>query len=380
MRKRNTNQVNRLEYLWFLLLLGLPAIAWYGSLDQYSSATITDSTTAAGLIYGTARGINALVSVLQGTELDMVFLSFSIGEVLDPVNDLIERFSTLVLFALGSLALQKILLTVVSHTLFNTTISLLALAAAISFFIDNKRLYSAMLKSFIAVAFLRFSLGLVVIANGWVDAVFLNMEDEKRHAVMMNLQSELREIDTLARKDREASAQLAQAQGKQANLETRKLDLGYQIKLAEQEINEQTRSLENLIAKEGLPCTWVGMVIACPEHIDNSAADLERLKIHRTALASELDDTREQLKEVEKDMSCLERRKQGEECSIWDKIPEAPNPVALRNKLSGINENLTEFSDNCVNLLMSLLLKTIFIPLLFIYFLLKVLRSNWTRI
>ena len=81
------------RYLWLLLLIGLPILGWHGVLDDFSSQDINHSITNAGLIYGTARGINALVSVLQGTEVNVLVMTFSIGEVLDPVNDLIERFS-----------------------------------------------------------------------------------------------------------------------------------------------------------------------------------------------------------------------------------------------------------------------------------------------
>ena len=44
----------------------------------------------------------------------MVWASVSIGETLDPLNDLIERFSGVMLWGLSSLALQKILITIFS--------------------------------------------------------------------------------------------------------------------------------------------------------------------------------------------------------------------------------------------------------------------------
>jgi len=69
-------------------LIILPAIAWWGVFDGYADDSIQSALTNAGLIYGTARGINALVSVLQGTELDVFMLSLSVGELLDPLNDL----------------------------------------------------------------------------------------------------------------------------------------------------------------------------------------------------------------------------------------------------------------------------------------------------
>lgn len=92
-------QTSPWRYFWLIALIGLPALGWWGILDEFSSKDINASISSAGLIYGTARGINALVSLLQGTEFSIPFLTFSIGEVLDPVNDLIERFSGIILIA-----------------------------------------------------------------------------------------------------------------------------------------------------------------------------------------------------------------------------------------------------------------------------------------
>jgi hypothetical protein len=62
--------------------------------------------------FAAARGINALVSVIQGTAIAVspagVGLTLSIGEALDPVNDLIERFSWVMLVSTVSLGLQRV--------------------------------------------------------------------------------------------------------------------------------------------------------------------------------------------------------------------------------------------------------------------------------
>lgn len=65
-------------------------------------------------VYALARGLNAVISVAQGTELSIepmgVGLTLTPGQVLDPLNDLIEQFSTVLLMASASLGIQKILL------------------------------------------------------------------------------------------------------------------------------------------------------------------------------------------------------------------------------------------------------------------------------
>ncbi len=66
--------------------------------------------------FGISRSLNGVISVAQGTEVAVepvgVGMTFTPGEILDPVNDLIERFSTVVLVAGTAFGAQQILLNV----------------------------------------------------------------------------------------------------------------------------------------------------------------------------------------------------------------------------------------------------------------------------
>lgn len=139
--------------LWLLALFAIPALAWSAALDELSKNYVQEAVTNAGVVYATARGINALVSLLQGTEVDIVVVTMSIGEILDPVNDLIERFSAIILIAISSLALQKLLLVVVSHSIFNTTLTVIAALTAVAMLFRQQLLYLPLLKIFIIGSF-----------------------------------------------------------------------------------------------------------------------------------------------------------------------------------------------------------------------------------
>ncbi len=184
---------------WALLavLVGLVGLSWAGTLDAISSDYVNDSILDAGIIYGTARGINALVSALQGTELDLWLVTFSIGELLDPVNDMIERFSGVMTFAITSLVIQKLLLAIVSDAIFSAVLTALA-AAAVAVFLLGKS-GSGLLRAFIAVAFLRFSLAIVVAANLWVDHTFLPTSADEEHAIMEEFYADLQGVESIVR-------------------------------------------------------------------------------------------------------------------------------------------------------------------------------------
>lgn len=97
-----------------LLLLAVTAINFTATLDRQAQAPVGEAFERALITYGVVRGINAVVSVIQGTEVAIepagVGVILTPGEMFDPVNDLIERFSLVVLIASSSLGAQKILI------------------------------------------------------------------------------------------------------------------------------------------------------------------------------------------------------------------------------------------------------------------------------
>jgi hypothetical protein len=318
--------------------------------------------------------------VLQGTELNVVFVTIGIGEVLDPVNDLIERFSEVILVALASLALQKILLAIVSHGVFNVLLTLVAIATAISIVLQSPRLNSAMLRIFLVIVFFRFSLGLVVLANSWVDASFLQEADQQRHLAMETFQGELRQIDTLSRKEDEADQLLVELKREMASNERSRRASEHSLEALDAEIAANATQLDNLRDTAGVLCGLSGLSPTCPENVKQAQRQLQRLRNERdseqqlhSALLGADDDMRER-------MDCLEKHQRGESCTFWDGLPDAPNTAQLRQKLQNINASLSDFAENCINLLVSLLLKTVAIPFLFVYLLLKIVQVTWRRI
>lgn len=187
------------DWSWLLAGTGLVVLAWSGSLDGLSRDYLDASLIDAGIIYGTARGINALVSVLQGTELDMWLVTFAIGELLDPINDLIERFSAVMTAAVTSLVIQQLLLVMVSHVSVAVALTLLGVATCGALLIGRDRSARAFARTFFLVALLRFSLSLVLVANMWVDRTFLPDSTSAEHAVMQDFYTDLDSVSETLR-------------------------------------------------------------------------------------------------------------------------------------------------------------------------------------
>jgi hypothetical protein len=91
---------------FFYQLTPLPAF------EESASAYLADIRERATYSYAIARGLNALISVLESIELGIPFVSGHPGQVLEPLNDMIEQFSDIVLIALASVGAQEILIAV----------------------------------------------------------------------------------------------------------------------------------------------------------------------------------------------------------------------------------------------------------------------------
>ncbi|MDH3977889.1 MAG: hypothetical protein OEU86_05185 [Gammaproteobacteria bacterium] len=102
------------KIIWSLVAVVATALALSNIVDQTSQQQADEALTNALITFAVSRTLNGVISVAQGTELALepggVGVVLSLGQVLDPVNDLVERFSTVMLIATSSIGLQNLLL------------------------------------------------------------------------------------------------------------------------------------------------------------------------------------------------------------------------------------------------------------------------------
>lgn len=101
-----------------LVCLTLAALAWFGTVDVIGREYTDQGFKRALVTFAVARSLNGVISVAQGTEVAIepagIGINFTPGQILDPINDLIERFSWIMLASSTSLGLQKMLLAIFS--------------------------------------------------------------------------------------------------------------------------------------------------------------------------------------------------------------------------------------------------------------------------
>ncbi len=122
------------------ILLGIALIFLNGAklpvLDRQAETYFEDAIIKAGTSYAACRMINAGVSVLKESEVGIepmgVGVNVAVGQVLDPIDDMTERLSDVLVTAVVSLGVQKIL-----HTLTISLVPTLLGICLITWFICN---------------------------------------------------------------------------------------------------------------------------------------------------------------------------------------------------------------------------------------------------
>ena len=153
-----------------LVALSLAVLAHLELLDKAGLRHTEDGLNRALVTYGVSRGLNGVISVVQGTEVSIepvgVGMTFTPGQILDPVNDLIERFSSIVLVSATAFGVQRIFLDLVSDPLFSIALSLLiVIALSLMWFGKgvSKNLRRTIFRSAIIFLIIRFSVPTVAI-------------------------------------------------------------------------------------------------------------------------------------------------------------------------------------------------------------------------
>ncbi len=95
-------------------LLAILLAAWVLRIDDAALHEVDAGWKRALATFAVARALNAVISVAQGTELAVqpagLGVTLAPGQALDPINDLIEQFSTLMLLASVAFGAQRVLI------------------------------------------------------------------------------------------------------------------------------------------------------------------------------------------------------------------------------------------------------------------------------
>jgi hypothetical protein len=116
---RANKVLSMIIYRHAVSLIAMTAVvlgAWLAPLDAPATAQVEAGLKRALISFAAARALNGVISVAQGTEVSVqplgVGVTLAPGQLLDPINDLVEQFSNLMLMASVAFGVQKVLIAI----------------------------------------------------------------------------------------------------------------------------------------------------------------------------------------------------------------------------------------------------------------------------
>lgn len=184
----------------FALLTVIAAVT--GVIDSTGERYADAAFKRALVTFAIARTLNGAISVAQGTELALepagVGVILTVGQVLDPVNDLIERFSAIMLVAASSLGLQNVMLDILSWWGVSAALLLSASFVLVCVWLPrlrNSRTEKLGIRVLLLVVFLRFAMPLLIIGTNLVFDTFLEAEQAAAVEALEVTQSEIEQLN-----------------------------------------------------------------------------------------------------------------------------------------------------------------------------------------
>ncbi len=180
--------------LGFVVMLSLTGI-----LDSGGRAYTDAALKRAVVTFAIARTLNGVISMAQETEFAFepagIGVTIMPGELLDPINDLIERFSWVMLASTASIGIQGVLLRMSEW--WGVSVLLVLTAGFLLYGIwspeappwSRRVAYHALL----VALFLRFAVPVLLIATSLVSDTFLREQAEQATAALQQSSQEIRE-------------------------------------------------------------------------------------------------------------------------------------------------------------------------------------------
>lgn len=198
--------MTKTQRVGYLVLLVMCSILLWMPLESNIGQQLTKMLTVTLSVYAVLRGLNAVISMAQGTELAIepmgVGVTLTPGELLDPLNDMIEQISTVLLVASASIGIQKIILNLSDIELLRWVLAGISIVAML--FVAIKSISPSKQRSVIRLIFILTLLRLVVPAMVLTSNMMQTWLEAERHdsiAVLVSTEGDVRTLNTATTSD-----------------------------------------------------------------------------------------------------------------------------------------------------------------------------------
>ena len=183
------------------LICSAVAFNWLPTFDVFAQQYLTDTISSNAIVFTVVRTLNGVISVVQSAELSVGVASVNLGEIFDPINDLIERFSGLLLISLTALGIQQVILLLTTSSALKIIFSIYA--AIVLFLLWRPNVYNrSIINVGLVILVLRFLLNIEVSLVWLFDWLYFNATGaealtvlEASTQVIENIKTSITEID-----------------------------------------------------------------------------------------------------------------------------------------------------------------------------------------
>jgi hypothetical protein len=245
-----------------VLLICILALSLTVGFDNEAMRLHDEAFDRAMISFGLAKGLNAIISLIQGTELSFtpvgVGLNFSVGEVLDPFNDMVERFSWVMLVASISLGVQKLLLVLSTKLFLQIAIGISVVVSLVFMWfkqLQNSAFFPFALKVLFLLLVLRFGAVLFVYSSEVFYNSVLKVEYVSSSKVIEQTKQELEDMRDKNKKIIDTKEKVKKTNTKWYEWEIgstydnikAKLDISKQLESLQESIEEASKKIITLI-------------------------------------------------------------------------------------------------------------------------------------
>ena len=372
--RRGATVTRHRAMLLTVVALALLALSFHGALDDFAHEQVTDTTTESIGIYALARVTNGAISVIQTSQVKVPFLaSIQVGELLDPVNDAVERLSSAMVWAIGSLLLQRIVLEIAASPVFKwgfLALGVAAISALLLFGWERSRnvlsrtlafsevkldgFQDLMIRAFVIAALVRFIVPVFIAISLPISQVMLESEINENRESLSSFSAQVAIDTTLGSVDDQRLGE--QKAHKESELEDLKRSLA--------SLEKESVNLDERIDKLNDEAGWGGWV---PEALGGRSPgkELAATKASRQEIGNKMDQIQQQIEEGDAVLECIDRRLAGESCdSILEKLSNAGKTGFGR--IAEIVGKAGDIASYTAKLLVAVVIKNIVFPLVFL--------------
>lgn len=354
--------------------LVLIAVSFHGGLDRFTRGEVDDTTSQSIGIYFVSRTVNGLVSVLQTSQVKVPLLaSAEVGQMLDPVNDAVERLSSSLVWAVGSLFVQRILLEIAASPAFKWVLCLIGVAMiALLLLMEWDRLRVGcrdvlaipdskldrgrdwLVRVFVVAAIFRFIVPAFIGLSFVVSQMFLESGITKNTEQLSMLRTQ---VSAVASSSSPGAESLEEEKDREVS----------RVKGLEKLKESAREEMERLDARIAQLNDDAGVLRWLPDYL-GGAADSEELraaKERQQKLEQEIERLEDAIRESEDTLECIDTRLAGGSCdSLWNRIANAG--TAGISQLKETFGKLNDMATNITMLLVAIAVKNILFPIVFL--------------